>query len=283
METARLNSYIKKANKHLMYREFAECLLECQTGIKMAESSVHPAISELRSALCVLAVQAYAELSRGKEAVTFVSSVYNGIHESPAIVVELCILLHACVEEYSTCSALAQVWLSSPHNTQQPEYCQVAYVYLTNVIIKQKHWHSVPSFLSSCPGLSQQQLQQLTDLARTSREQIVAAETQEAEQESKQREKNNSCKTKGTEKTIYDTPITIMSVPIRIINYLLKLLPKGLALTLKKLTVSVVITYLVITRCNISVLNYDYLAPLVVAMKQLWGSLIRQPLQILNR
>jgi len=288
VDTVMLNSYIKKANRHMIYKKFDECLLECQTGVKMAETSLQPEISEARCALCVVAVQAYAELSRWKEAVPFISSVYNGIQTCPAMVLQLCILLHARVGEYSTSTALAQVWLGCTENATDKDYWKVVYVYLTHVIIKQCQWESVPSFLSSCPGLSQQHHATLIDYARSARQQIAAVEAQEEEEIriAKENEKNVDSKKKKKRKEHKEKPGAILNlheIPIRVVKYLAQLLPKGFAKIAKKLSIFLVIAYLVITRANIGVLSYDQLAPLVIAIKQLWYSLVWRPLQMIKR
>ena len=46
-------------------------------------------IGEVTSSLCMVAIQAYAELNRSQEAVPFVTSVYNGIQDCPGCVIQL--------------------------------------------------------------------------------------------------------------------------------------------------------------------------------------------------
>ena len=50
---------------------------------------VFSSIGEVTSSLCMVAIQAYAELNRSQEAVPFVTSVYNGIQDCPGCVIQL--------------------------------------------------------------------------------------------------------------------------------------------------------------------------------------------------
>ena len=64
------------------------------------------------------------------------------------------VLLHAYMRDYTTCNAIAHIWLRNPRNESCRHYNTLVEIYLTNVVIPQKKWKDVQPFLDSCQGLT---------------------------------------------------------------------------------------------------------------------------------
>ncbi|CAG2216018.1 PEX26 [Mytilus edulis] len=77
---------------------------------------------DIVEALCIVGIQAYAELNHWQQVLPYVQNVYTSIEECPFRVVQLCVLLHAKVEEYSQCYAIASIWLKDVKNPNDPDY-----------------------------------------------------------------------------------------------------------------------------------------------------------------
>ena len=64
------------------------------------------------------------------------------------------VLLHAYMRDYTTCNAIAHIWLRNPRNESSQHYNNLVEIYLANVVIPQKKWKDVQPFLDSCRGLT---------------------------------------------------------------------------------------------------------------------------------
>ncbi|KAK3103201.1 hypothetical protein FSP39_017335 [Pinctada imbricata] len=155
--------------------------------------------SEVVEKLCVIAIQAHAELDTWQQVLPFVLTVYGGIECCPQTIIQLCLLLHARVEDYAQCQALVSVWLRNSNNFSDPEYVDLAQAFIQHIMVQQKQgivdlsqafiwhgmvpqkqgivdlsqafiWHGmvpqkqvalIPAFLESCPGLSVSQKEDL--------------------------------------------------------------------------------------------------------------------------
>lgn len=132
-------------------------------------------VPETLEALCVLAIQAYAELNSWQEVLPFVQNIYRSIECCPYKVIQLCLLLHAKVHEYPQCHALTSIWLRHPDNISHPDYKELVTTYIHYVLQPQNKCDSIPQFLDSCPGLTsedkielQKNLKQVTSENKTS-------------------------------------------------------------------------------------------------------------------
>lgn len=174
---------LNKANNLLLYRKFDECLNLCLSVL--VEISNYPeclSAVTLKEGLCVVAIQAYAELNRWQQVLPFVTKLYNGIEDSPHTVVRLCILLHADVKDYPTCSALATIWLRNPCNEPSQGYMDILDVYVTKVLLANNRWDDIHPFLKSCPGLTPQKRDSLLRVVRAFRHQVEQAQIGEIEE-----------------------------------------------------------------------------------------------------
>lgn len=67
------------------------------------------------------------------------------------------LLLHAKVEEYSQCYAIASIWLKDVENLTNPNYVLLVEIYITNVLLPRGQDNLIDPFIDSCPGLTSEQ------------------------------------------------------------------------------------------------------------------------------
>ncbi|XP_045190752.2 uncharacterized protein LOC123547591 [Mercenaria mercenaria] len=154
--SSELNSFIERATENLLLKDFEDCQSACTCGITRAKQFIEDERAEsCIERLCVLCIQALAEMNKWQDVLPLIQDVYSSIELCPCTVIQLCILLHARVKEYSQCHALASLWLRNEDNSYKPGYDRVAALYIEHVMLPQGRFLLVPQFLNSCTFLSQ--------------------------------------------------------------------------------------------------------------------------------
>ncbi|XP_072026386.1 peroxisome assembly protein 26-like [Amphiura filiformis] len=87
--------------------------------------------------LCVLAIQAYAELDQWQHVEPFLTHCYGTPAAYPVKVVQLCILLYAKVHSYAMAEAILLQWLAFPDNQSQLQYSSILELYISQVLLPQ--------------------------------------------------------------------------------------------------------------------------------------------------
>ncbi|OWF51256.1 peroxisome assembly protein 26-like [Mizuhopecten yessoensis] len=159
---------IDKATEKLLFKNFDECIQVCEAGITEAHMKAENlSVTEKLEPLCILAVQAYAELNQWQRVMPFVQQVYGSVEDCPYKVMHLCILLHSKVKEYTQCHALSSVWLKHPGNVGREGYTDVVDVCIKHILLPQGKVKLIPRYLESCPGLTTTDQQHLMDYYST--------------------------------------------------------------------------------------------------------------------
>ena len=55
------------------------------------------------------------------------------------------------MRDYTTCNAIAHIWLRNPRNSSSQNYNNLIEIYLSNVIVPQKKWKDVQPFFGNLP------------------------------------------------------------------------------------------------------------------------------------
>ncbi|XP_069140805.1 peroxisome assembly protein 26-like [Argopecten irradians] len=161
---------IEKAREKLLFKEFDECIHLCEAGIseaRMKPDSLTLSVQKKLETLCILAIQAYAELNQWQQVMPFVQKVFGSVEDCPYKVMHLCILLHSKVKEYTQCHALSSVWLKHQGNVGTEGYTDIVDVYIQHILIPRGKIALVPRYLESCPGVSSAQQQDLINYYST--------------------------------------------------------------------------------------------------------------------
>ena len=76
------------------------------------------------------------------------------------LIIDLCklniyysILLHSHVQDFTTCNAVAHIWLRNPLNHDKPEYSLIVQLFIQYVLIAQNKSDDIPGFIEGCTGL----------------------------------------------------------------------------------------------------------------------------------
>ncbi|XP_064606834.1 peroxisome assembly protein 26-like [Liolophura sinensis] len=162
-----ITACIDRATDFLLLKDFEKCAFECIKGLIIAKQQAdEESVNRASEMLCVLWIQAYAELDRWREVLPFITQEYQGIEGCPVKVVQLLVLLHAKVEEFAQCHAIASIWLKTDQSVKDVEgYAVLAETYLTHVLARQKKWQEMGAFLKSCTSLSSEEMTRLTQLS----------------------------------------------------------------------------------------------------------------------
>ncbi|XP_066524742.1 peroxisome assembly protein 26 isoform X2 [Hoplias malabaricus] len=123
----------------MIRRDFQASFDSCEKGL---QSLVHSEVleenwsrhGELKAALCIVGIQALAELNQWSEVHTWVLRHYDETEKIPAKIMQMCILLYTKVAEQTEMQELVQTWLQSSSNMRQPGYSSVAELYTLHFV-----------------------------------------------------------------------------------------------------------------------------------------------------
>uniref|UniRef100_H3BFD0 Peroxisomal biosis factor 26 n=1 Tax=Latimeria chalumnae TaxID=7897 RepID=H3BFD0_LATCH len=122
-------------------RDFAAAVETCEQGISCVDSSndneenYRDSCSEVKVCLCVIGIQALAELNRWQEVLSWVLRYFQVPAKMPAKIIQLCILLHSKVEEPQAMLAVGREWLTDLANQSLPTYSTVAELHLLHILL----------------------------------------------------------------------------------------------------------------------------------------------------
>ncbi|XP_036374037.1 peroxisome assembly protein 26 [Megalops cyprinoides] len=128
------------AEQLMVRRDFQTAFDTCERGLdslgsvgEQGESSSR--YGELKAALCVVAIQALAELNQWRRVLAWVIQQYGRPEKIPAKIVQLCILLYAKVGEPATMQEVGHDWLKFHASGGVPAFGTVAELYLIHVLL----------------------------------------------------------------------------------------------------------------------------------------------------
>ncbi|XP_007935204.1 peroxisome assembly protein 26 [Orycteropus afer afer] len=90
---------------------------------------------EVKCSLCVVGIQALAEMDRWQEVLSWVLQYYQVPEKLPPKVLELCVLLYSKMQEPGAMLDVVSAWLRDPDNHSLPEYRFLADLHLQRVLL----------------------------------------------------------------------------------------------------------------------------------------------------
>ncbi|XP_009986404.1 PREDICTED: peroxisome assembly protein 26, partial [Tauraco erythrolophus] len=115
--------------------------------------------AEVKCSLCVVGIQALAELNRWREVLSWVLQYYHGPERLPPKVLELCILLYSKVREPQVMLEVGSSWLRDQTNKSLPEYSSLLELYLLHVLLPLGRFEGAEELVRGCDVFdSEQQL-----------------------------------------------------------------------------------------------------------------------------
>ncbi|XP_051011237.1 peroxisome assembly protein 26 [Acomys russatus] len=120
----------------VVHLDFPAALETCERAWQnLTEEPSNGTTVEVKCSLCVVGIQALAEMDRWREVLSWVLRYYRLPAELPPRVLELCILLYSKMQEPAAVLDVADAWLQDPDNQGLPEYGSLAELHLLRVLL----------------------------------------------------------------------------------------------------------------------------------------------------
>ncbi|XP_068803851.1 peroxisome assembly protein 26 isoform X2 [Struthio camelus] len=161
--SAQAASLLEEATDLLvLHRDFAAALERCEAGC----DSLGPAAgagagagaeaeagssAEVKCSLCVVGIQALAEMNRWREVLSWVLQYYHVPEHLPPKILELCILLYSKVREPQVMLEVGSSWLRDVTNRSLPEYGALSQKLLTMLTLLRRALRSMSSHFYLIP------------------------------------------------------------------------------------------------------------------------------------
>ncbi|XP_063165275.1 peroxisome assembly protein 26 isoform X2 [Candoia aspera] len=154
-------SFLEEAADLLVLnRDFAAAVDRCEKGFQSLlenDDSDRSSSEDLKCSLCVVGIQALAEMDRWREVLPWILQYYHKPECWPPKILELCILLHSKVEEHHVMLDVGGEWLYFPSNQNLPSYGLLAQLYLSHVLLPLGHFSEAEGLIQGCRALSPEQ------------------------------------------------------------------------------------------------------------------------------
>uniref|UniRef100_A0A6I8N035 Peroxisomal biogenesis factor 26 n=1 Tax=Ornithorhynchus anatinus TaxID=9258 RepID=A0A6I8N035_ORNAN len=141
----------------VVHLDFRAALETCERGCETLAIGVSGSSAEVKCSLCVVGIQALAEMDRWREVLPWVLRYYPGPESLPPQLLELCILLYSRVREPQVMLEVAGDWLREPANRDLREYGALAELHLLRVLLPLGRWAEARELARGCAGLSEEQ------------------------------------------------------------------------------------------------------------------------------
>uniref|UniRef100_A0A4W4HRF5 Peroxisomal biogenesis factor 26 n=2 Tax=Electrophorus electricus TaxID=8005 RepID=A0A4W4HRF5_ELEEL len=132
---------VDTAIEHLMIRkDFHSAFDTCEKGLDSlaasdAQDETCSRYGDLKEALCIVGIQALAELNQWQDVFPWVLQHYGETEKIPAKIMQLCILLYTKVAEQSAMQESVRSWLRCFSNMSQSGFSSVAELYILHVLL----------------------------------------------------------------------------------------------------------------------------------------------------
>ncbi|XP_057559045.1 peroxisome assembly protein 26 isoform X2 [Hippopotamus amphibius kiboko] len=119
----------------VVHLDFRAALRTCERAWQGLAAEPVGASSEVKCSLCVVGIQALAEMDRWREVLSWVLQYYQVPEKLPPKVLELCVLLYSKMREPGAVLDTVSAWLQDPDNQGLPEYRALAELHLQRVLL----------------------------------------------------------------------------------------------------------------------------------------------------
>ncbi|XP_054844575.1 peroxisome assembly protein 26 [Eublepharis macularius] len=155
-------SFLEEAADLLVvHLDFAAAVDRCEKGCESLlndpESEDSGSSEELRCSLCIVGIQALAEMNRWREVLPWVLQYYQDPACLPPKVLELCILLHSKVKEPHVMLDVGCDWLHASANQHLPTYSLLVQLHIFHVLLPLGHFEEAQELVEGCKALSKEQ------------------------------------------------------------------------------------------------------------------------------
>ncbi|XP_058273553.1 peroxisome assembly protein 26 [Hemibagrus wyckioides] len=132
---------VDAAIEHVIIRnDFHAAFEACEKGLESLSHADEQELNcsrhgELKAALCIVGIQALAELNQWHDVLKWVLQHYGETEQIPAKIMQMCILLYTKVSEQAAVQEAVRTWLLCDSNTSLSGYSSVAELYILHVLL----------------------------------------------------------------------------------------------------------------------------------------------------
>ncbi|NXX93637.1 PEX26 protein, partial [Centropus bengalensis] len=247
----------------VLHRDFAAAVQRCEAGCDRLGTGTESS-AEVKCSLCVVGIQALAEMNRWREVLSWVLQYYHDPEHLPPKVLELCILLYSKVREPQVMLEVGSSWLRDQTNKSLPEYGSLLELYLSRVLLPLGRFEGAEELVRGCDVLDSEQQVAFLRTICDSRCQW----TQQKEMHSAEEQQDAAAETVlGALSQKLLTMLTLLRRVLRSISSHFYVLPY------KKMLLATFLLYLVVVRLDpASPTSLPFIYKLVQLFRQAWAA-----------
>ncbi|XP_017660254.1 PREDICTED: peroxisome assembly protein 26 [Lepidothrix coronata] len=256
----------------VLHRDFAAAVERCEAGCESLGAGPGPghgpeSSAEVKCSLCVVGIQALAEMNRWREVLSWVLQYYHVPEHLPPKVLELCILLYSKVGEPQVMLEVGSSWLRDQTNKSLSEYGSLLELYLLQVLLPLGRFEGAEELVRGCDVLdSEQQLAFLGTIGE-SRCQWTQQEEMRSVAEEQHDAATESVLGALSQKLL--TMLTLLRRALRSMSSHFYLLPY------KKMLLATFLLYLVVVKLDpASPTSLPFIYKLVQLFRQAWAAVL---------
>ncbi|KAJ1166149.1 hypothetical protein NDU88_006558 [Pleurodeles waltl] len=257
----------------VVHRDFASALEVCEKGCQAI--SADPAsqgdyrFDDLKTSLCIVGVQALAEMNRWREVLSWLLQYYEVPEKIPMKLLEMCILLHSRVAEPMAMLDVGSSWLRDNANRRLVGYSGVVKLFLLQVLLPLGQFEEAEDLALECDVFSEKQQQVLLEAISERRQ---AWDGHDPQGETKVTNEDGLVPEK--DKHFGSASQRLKSL----LNFLCRVLGSAgsciLSLPLKRIVLAVLILGLLILKVDPAAsLSQPFLSSLVWMLRQVWETI----------
>ncbi|NXN80448.1 PEX26 protein, partial [Bombycilla garrulus] len=252
----------------VLHRDFAAAVERCEAGCDSLGPGPGPeSFAEVKCSLCVVGIQALAEMNRWREVLSWVLQYYHVPEHLPPKVLELCILLYSKVGEPQVMLESGSSWLRAQGNQRLPELGPLLGLYVEQVLLPLGLFEGAEELVRGCAlEDSEQQLQLLGSVCESRARWARREETRSAAEE----QQDPAAETLlGVLSQKLLTMVTLLRRALRSMSNHFYFLPY------KKMLLATFLLYLVVVRLDpASPTSLPFIYKLVQLFRQAWAAVL---------
>ncbi|KAM9173235.1 peroxisome assembly protein 26 isoform 2-T3 [Pangshura tecta] len=166
----------------VVHLDFAAALDRCERGCEsLASDPDCESSAEVKCSLCIVGIQALAEMNRWREVLSWVLQYYQVPERLPPKILELCILLYSTVKEPHVMLEVDSYWLRDLTNQSLPSYGTLMELHLLHVLLPLGQFVEAEELIQGCDAFNkEQQLEALRTINERRCQWMQQEETQSA-------------------------------------------------------------------------------------------------------
>ncbi|NXR57952.1 PEX26 protein, partial [Rhadina sibilatrix] len=267
----------------VLHRDFAAAVERCEAGCDSLGPGPGPgherclfltSFAEVKCSLCVVGIQALAEMNRWREVLSWVLQYYHAPEHLPPKVLELCLLLYGRVGEPQVMLEVGSGWLRAGANQSLAEFGGLLELYLAQVLLPLGRFEGAEQLVRGCAALDGQRQQALLGTVRDSRSRWAPRERE------RERERRRSAEEEEQQDPAAGSVLGVLSQKLLTMLTLLRRALRSMSnhfclLPYKKMLLATFLLYLVVVRLDpASPTSLPFIYKLVQLFRQAWAAVL---------